>query len=104
VNPLRKQMTLELKDAAEVEALVEALASCMYLARDEERQFELVLAAGRKAHDAAEDDLPCDDCRIADYSRAEAAKRAMRYSLLHDRALNLQAQSRTLAQEQEGQE
>lgn len=59
----------------EWETVRASLRSCEYLARDEEK-----LWAGRKHAGCG-----CEECTLADAYRAEAARRAMKYSILADR-------------------
>jgi hypothetical protein len=73
-------MDLPLNDVVEAEAVKTALATAFYAASDEERACRDVLhrlAPGSDEH------------RVTESGMVEAARRRMRYSLLHDRVLAL---------------
>lgn len=73
-------MELHVNDFEETDALREALATCFYHASDEERALRDKLALGG---------LDENERRVTEHGMTEAARRRMRYSLLHDRVLNL---------------
>lgn len=77
---------------AELETTRQALLSCFYLARDEERRAQNTLDGARlnPLHDEVMGQL-CDECKKADHTRAEAARRAMEYGQLADRVARVQA-------------
>lgn len=79
-------MELTVHDYVEAEALRTALATCFHLASGEERALRDKIALGG---------LDAEEHRVAEWGMTDAARRRMRYSLLHDRALNLVDQFRS---------
>lgn len=67
----------------ELNRLHQALLTCSLLARDEERTLQGELAKHRPVHGLGISG--CDDCKIADAHRADAALRAYAYELLASR-------------------
>jgi hypothetical protein len=89
---------LELRDAEEVAALVEALATAYYAASDEVRACERLVTywEGEQAKlPADERETYVGDVRVAKHNLIEAERRRHRYSLLHDAALGIQIEEVT---------
>lgn len=82
--------TLEL-NWDEAETTRQALLSAFYMARDEERRAANTLEGARlnPLHDEVMG-RPCDECKIAEHTRTEAARRAMAYGQMAEKVARLQ--------------